>query len=89
LREDCRNRAGRHARVAVDALDRIDKQLIGLGEAGFVLLGVDAIDRTSVYAGGVLGADTGFSNDVCHRAISPEKILRPRLFSVPSCTSRR
>jgi hypothetical protein len=37
--------------------------------AGFVLFGVDAIDRTSVHTGGVLGADTGFCNDVCHLAI--------------------
>src|SRR6516225_11101236 len=34
--------------------------------ASFVLLGVNAIDGTSVYAGGVLGADTGFSDHVCH-----------------------
>jgi hypothetical protein len=26
---------------------------------------VDAIDRTGVHTGGVLGADTGFCNDVC------------------------
>ncbi len=58
--------AGRNACATVDALDRIDEQLICLSVARFVLLGVDAIDRTSVYAGGVLGADTGFCNDVCH-----------------------
>ena len=61
-----RDRAGRDARTAVDALDRVNEQLIGFAEAGFVLLGVDAIDRTGVYTGGVLGADTGFCNDVCH-----------------------
>jgi hypothetical protein len=27
---------------------------------------VDAIDWTGVHTGGVLGADTGFCNDVCH-----------------------
>ena len=68
-REDGRNRAGWDACAAVDALDRIDEQLIGLGVSGFVLFGVDAIDRTGVYTGGVLGADTGFCNDVCYLVI--------------------
>jgi hypothetical protein len=27
---------------------------------------VNAIDRTSVYTGGVLRADTRFCNDICH-----------------------
>ena len=67
--EDGRYRTGGDTCAAVDALDGIDEQLIGLGVAGFVFLGVDAIDRTSVHTGGVLGADTGFCNDVCHLAI--------------------
>ena len=66
LRKNGRNRTGRDASAAIDALDRVNEQLVGLGEAGLVLLGVDAIDRTGVHTGGVLGADTGFCNDVGH-----------------------
>jgi hypothetical protein len=39
--------------------------------AVLILLGVDAIDRTGVYAGAVFGADTRFCNDVCHLKNSP------------------
>ena len=70
-REDGRYRAGRNAGAAVDALDWVDEELVRLGEAVFVLFGVDAIDRTCVYTGGVLGADTGFCNDVGHLKNSP------------------
>src|SRR5580658_3148026 len=66
LREDGRNRARRNACAAVDALDRINEQLNRLAVTVLVLLGVDAIDRTGVHTGGVLGADTGFCNDVGH-----------------------
>src|ERR1035438_5255366 len=66
LRKDGRDRAGRDACAAIDALDRINEQLVDLGVSGFVLLGVDAIDRTGVHTGGVLSADTGFCNDVGH-----------------------
>ena len=76
LGEDCRHRAGRNARAAIDALNRIDEQLIGGGVIGFVFLGVDAIDRASVHTGGVLGADTGFCDHVCHR-----QFLRKGFFS--------
>jgi hypothetical protein len=69
LGKDSRNRARRNACAAIDALDRIDKQLVRLGVTVFVLLGVDAIDGTGVHTGGVLGADTGFCNDVCHLSI--------------------
>src|SRR5580704_13678108 len=64
LGKDGGNRARRHASAAVNALDRIDEQLLRIGETVFVLLGVNAIDRTGVHTGGVLGADTGFCNDV-------------------------
>src|ERR1039458_6644355 len=66
LRKDGRHRTCRHACSAVDALDRVNEQLIRFGKTGFIFLGVDAIDGTGVYTGGVLGADTGFCNDVCH-----------------------
>ena len=72
LGKDGRHWACWNARATVDALNRIDVQLLGLAEARFVLLGVDAIHRTCVYTGGVLGADTRFCNDVCHLDISEE-----------------
>ncbi len=62
LRKDGRHGAGRDASAAVDALDRVNKKLIGLAVTVFVLFGVDAIDGTGVHTGGVLGADTGFCN---------------------------
>jgi hypothetical protein len=39
---------------------------------------VDAIDRTSVHTGGVLGADTGFCDNVCHLVISPGELTSRR-----------
>jgi len=72
LGKDGRDGAGGNACAAIDALDRVDEELIDFGVAVFVLFGVDAIDRTSVYTGGVLGADTGFCNDVCHLGFSGE-----------------
>ena len=87
LREDGRDRTDRHARAAIDALDGIDKKLIGVGVARLIFLGVNAIDRTSVYTGGVLGADTGFCNDVSHFCSLrgfPRRRVRAPLF-----TSRR
>src|SRR6185437_5704142 len=71
-RKDGRNRARRNAGAAVDALNGIDEELLGLAESVFVLLGVDAIHGTRIYAGGVLGADTGFCNHICHLDLSPE-----------------
>jgi len=72
LGKNGRNGAGRHARAAIDALNWIDEQLIGLAVTAFVFFGVDAIDGTGVHAGGVLGADTGFCNHVCHFEYSPK-----------------
>jgi hypothetical protein len=65
--KDCRYWAGWDASAAVNAFDRIDEELIALSETALVFFGVDAIDRTGVHTGGVLGADTGFCNDVCHK----------------------
>ena len=73
LREDGRNGASRQACAAVDALSGIDEELVRLGVARLVLFGVDTIDWTSVHTGGVLGADTGFCNHVCHLNFAPEK----------------
>jgi hypothetical protein len=70
LSEDRGNRAGGNACATVDALDRINEELIGCSVAVLVFLGVDAIDWTSVYAGGVLSADTGFSDYIGHFELS-------------------
>jgi hypothetical protein len=71
LGEDGRDRADRNASAAVNALDRVNEQLIGIAVTGFVFLRVNAIDRTGVYTGGVLGADTRFCNDICHLFLAP------------------
>src|SRR3954463_4975978 len=65
-REDGFDRAGRHAGAAVDALVRMDVQLRDGGKFRFVLAWVNAIDWTHIHAGGVLGADAGFRDDVGH-----------------------
>jgi hypothetical protein len=33
---------------------------------GFILLGMNAVYRANVHAGGILGANAGFGNDVGH-----------------------
>lgn len=38
-RKDGRDWACRHTRTTIDALDRIDEQLVGLAVTGFILLG--------------------------------------------------
>jgi hypothetical protein len=67
LGEDCRDGACWDTCAAVDALDGVDEELIGGVVFAFVLLGVNAIDRTGVYAGAIFGADTGFCNDISHK----------------------
>ncbi len=56
----------RNASSTVDALDRVDIKLRRGLVTGRILLGVDAVHGTGVNASGVFGADTRFSNDVCH-----------------------
>ena len=84
LGEDGRDRTNRNASAAVDAFDRVDEELIGFGVTGLIFLRVDAVDGTGVYTGGVLGADTGFCNNVCHlsylRGISAELLTRPAIY---------
>src|SRR2546422_1228201 len=58
LREDRRDRALRLAGPAVDALVRVNVEL--------VLPLVDAVHRAHVYAGAILHADAGFRDDVRH-----------------------
>src|SRR5688572_387507 len=49
-REDRLDRTGRHAGTAVDALIRVDVQLVDGGKLGLVLARVDAVDRADIHA---------------------------------------
>jgi len=69
-REDRRNGADRNAGTAVDALNRVDEELVYRIEprpSVFVLRGLfrmDAIDRAGVHACGIFRSDAGFGNDI-------------------------
>src|ERR1035441_1154570 len=65
-RKDRRNRANRNARAAIDAFHRVDVKQLRFRVVGLILLGMNAIDRAGVDAGGILGADAGFCYYVCH-----------------------
>jgi hypothetical protein len=65
-RENRRYGAHGDAGAAIDAFDGIDVNHVDTREIGFVLFGVDAIHRTSVDAGRILGSDTGFRNYISH-----------------------
>jgi hypothetical protein len=70
-REDGGDRANRHAGAAINALHRVDVKHGNIGEVGFILSRVDTIHRANVYARGVLGVNTGFSNYISHRRSLP------------------
>ena len=58
------DRAGLDAGVAVDALVRIDVELLDVVVIGLVGRRMDAVDRADLDAGVVLLADAGFGDDV-------------------------
>ena len=64
--------ANRDARAAIDAIVGAHVQLWSRLKRGFILLGVDAIDRAGLYAQFVFGASIG--NYVCHKR---------RFFAIP------
>jgi len=64
--ENRRHRTHRYAGAAVDALDWINVQHLFFGVTGCILLGMNAIHRTSIDASGVFGPDAWFCNYVCH-----------------------
>jgi hypothetical protein len=64
-------RANGHTSAAVDALNGVDKKLSGGFEAGFILLGMNAISGTHIDAQGVLNASVG--NYVGHGETLPDK----------------
>jgi hypothetical protein len=64
--EDRGDRADGNTRATVNALDRIDEELIvGFGTV-LVSLGVNTIYRTSVHTRPILGANTGFRDYIRH-----------------------
>src|ERR1051325_1284366 len=65
-RENRLHRTRRNAGAAVDALVRMDEQLVRTFELGLVLPRMDAVDRADIDTGGVLRADAGFGNDIRH-----------------------
>src|ERR1700719_2745591 len=67
--KDRRHRANRDASTAVDALHRIDVKHLLCRVFFTVLFGMDAIHRTGVHTGCVLGSNTRFCNYICHRVI--------------------
>ena len=67
--EDRRDGADWDARAAINALNRIDIEHLFRGVSFLILLRMNAIDRTSIYAGGVLSPDAGFCNHVCHKVL--------------------
>jgi hypothetical protein len=65
------DRARFDAGVAVDALRGVDVELLGVGEAGLVLGGMDAVDRADLDARVVLRADAGLVDHAGHCTASP------------------
>lgn len=66
-REDRRYRADGHTGTAIDALDRVDVQHLGIGKSAIIFLGVDAVYGASVNASRVFRSNAGFRNYVRHR----------------------
>src|SRR5215471_13278829 len=74
-REDRRNRADWHARAAVDALHRVNEELVNLFESRAavvvpcVLFRMNAVHWARIHTGRILGPDTGLRNYICHCAL--------------------
>src|SRR5580700_1725275 len=87
--EDCRHRAHRDARAAIDALYGIDVEQ-GLGRMlGIVLLGMNAIDRTRVHARGIFGVDAGLCDHVSHKGMSLLKSAMRIFYSESGVSANR
>ena len=63
------------AGVAVDALVRIDEELLDVVVVGLVRRGMDAVDGADLYAGVVLLADAGLRDDVCQGAVFLSRVV--------------
>src|SRR5580704_1953441 len=69
-RKNRRYRANRHAGAAINTFDGADIELLFSLEGRFVLARVDAVYRTDIHAGRILGSDTRLSDYVGH-CVSP------------------
>jgi len=74
---DSRYRAYRNTRAAVDALDRVNEQLLSLAVISLVLFRVDTVDRARVHASRVLRADAGFRDYIRHVSLLSSVDRRP------------
>src|ERR1700730_17905762 len=70
-RENGLDRAGRNAGAAVDALVGMNVEHVGRGVRGFVLPGMNTVDRTHVDTGGIFHANARFTDDVGHGPLTP------------------
>src|SRR5438128_4953322 len=68
--EDGLHGAGRLARAAVNAFVRVDIEQLCPLELRLILARMDAVHRTNVYAGRVLGPYAGFRNNISHLSLS-------------------
>jgi hypothetical protein len=60
--------ADRDAGATVDALHRVDEELVDVFMlAALVFFGVDAVHRTRVNTGRILGSDAGFRDYISHK----------------------
>jgi len=64
--EDRRYRASRYAGAAVDALVRIDVQLLNAFKLRFILFGMNAVHRADIHTGSVFGTNARLGNNVSH-----------------------
>ncbi len=75
------NRAHWNARAAINALHRIDEQLVRIRKPSLILLRVNTVHRASIHTSRVLSSDTWFRNHICHLAISLNFLReRPRRY---------
>src|ERR1700704_4322780 len=65
--EDCRHGANRHTGAAINAFHRIDIQHLLGSELVGILLGMNAIHRAGVNAGGIFGSNARLGNYVGHK----------------------
>jgi hypothetical protein len=79
--EDGLDRARWFARAAINAFIRMYVEHFGRLEIGFILTGVDAIDRTNIHTSRILSPYAGLSNNVSHLRLS----LLSNLFFAKGC----
>jgi hypothetical protein len=68
--EDGGNRANRYARAAVNAFNRINIKHVRAFKLRLILLGMYAVNRAGVHAGGIFGSNAGLCNYICHKGLN-------------------